>query len=354
MALAEGRRFGKPRALGRGRDVGGGDRPGRHRRGRVDRARRRAEGRGAAARRALRRGADARGLRRRAAGGGRGERRGGGDVARPPPRFRRARRRRSAPPTASARRCRSTPRRSSTRSSSRSTAAATSRWRGRPSRSPAAGRRGRSRSSTGHPTAASARCRSRPPAMPTTCGWRARRRAAPTCRGSATAGRRAACSGRRETAIAPVGGGFDAPASPEPKNARTLGARVAAVGDSLLTIYTDAQGPAARGRTHDRRRLPHAHRADPVGRAESELDGSLATWSQPRIRMARRLPGGRWARVEAATRRAREKRGFDAVRATAAEGRRVHRRVAGHTRPRARRRADALGPRRRAPRGPPR
>ena len=49
--------------------------------------------------------------------------------------------------------------------------------------------------------------------------------------------------GPTQTAIAPAGGGFDAPASPEPKNARTLGARVAAVGDSLLTLYTMRKGP---------------------------------------------------------------------------------------------------------------
>jgi hypothetical protein len=51
---------------------------------------------------------------------------------------------------------------------------------------------------------------------------------------------------------------------------------------------------------------------------EPELDGSLATWSQPRIQMARRLPGGRWARVK-------PPRGVPArpVRATAAEGPRV-------------------------------
>ena len=52
--------------------------------------------------------------------------------------------------------------------------------------------------------------------------------------------------GPTQTAIAPAGGGFDAPASPEPKNARTLGARVAAVGDSLLTLYTMRKGRCGR------------------------------------------------------------------------------------------------------------
>ena len=85
----------------------------------------------------------------------------------------------------------------------------------------------------------------------------------------------------------------------------------------------DAQGAAAGGRAHDRRRLPHAHGADPVGRPNPELDGSLATWSQPRIQMARRLPGGRWARVKPPRGVPAQKRGFDAVHATAAEGRRV-------------------------------
>jgi hypothetical protein len=123
--------------------------------------------------------------------------------------------------------------------------------------------------------------------------------------------------GPTQTAIAPAGGGFDAPVSPEPKNARTLGAQVAAVGDSLLTIYGTRRGP-----------LRAAMRATGAGfgattvltrsAEEPELDGSLATWSQPRIRMARRLPGGRWSRLMAP-------RGVPAlpVRATAAEGRRV-------------------------------
>ena len=56
---------------------------------------------------------------------------------------------------------------------------------------------------------------------------------------------------------------------------------------------------------------------------DPELDGSLATWSQPRIQMARRLPGGRWARVKPPRGVPAQKRGFDAVHATAAEGRRV-------------------------------
>ena len=124
--------------------------------------------------------------------------------------------------------------------------------------------------------------------------------------------------GPTRTAIAPAGGSFDAPASPEPKNARTLGARVTAVGDALLTIYTMRGGPlrAAMRTTGAGFRtisvLTQSAAADP------ELDGSLATWSQPRIQMARRLPGGRWARVK-------PPRGVPPrpVRATAAEGRRV-------------------------------
>jgi hypothetical protein len=124
--------------------------------------------------------------------------------------------------------------------------------------------------------------------------------------------------GPTQTAIAPAGGGFDTPASPEPKNVRTLGARVAAVGDSLLTIYTMRKGPlrAAMRTTGAGFRtisvLTRSAAQDP------ELDGSLATWSQPRTRMARRLPGGRWSRL-------RPPRGVPSlpVRATAAEDRRV-------------------------------
>ena len=125
--------------------------------------------------------------------------------------------------------------------------------------------------------------------------------------------------GPTQTAIAPAGGAFDAPASPEPKNARTLGARVAAVGDALLTIYTMRRGPlraAVRTTGAGFRTLAVLTQS---AAADPELDGSLATWSQPRIQMARRLPGGRWARVK-------PPRGVPArgrVRATAAEGRRV-------------------------------
>jgi hypothetical protein len=124
--------------------------------------------------------------------------------------------------------------------------------------------------------------------------------------------------GPTQTAIAPAGGGFDAPTSPEPKNTRTLGARVAAAGDSLLTIYTMRKGPlraavrptGAGFRTISVLTQSAAH--DP------ELDGSLATWSQPRIRMARLLPSGRWSRVS-------PPRGVLAQpkHVTAAEGRRV-------------------------------
>ena len=124
--------------------------------------------------------------------------------------------------------------------------------------------------------------------------------------------------GPTRTAIAPAGGGFDAPASPEPENTRTLGAEVAAVGDSLLTIYTMRKGPlraAMRTTGAGFRTLTVLTQS---AAQEPELDGSLATWSQPRIQMARRLPGGRWARVK-------PPRGVPArpVRATAAEGPRV-------------------------------
>jgi hypothetical protein len=129
--------------------------------------------------------------------------------------------------------------------------------------------------------------------------------------------------GPTQTAIAPAGGGFDAPASPEPKNARTLGARVAAVGDSLLTLYTMRKGPlraAMRTTGTGFRTLTVLTQS---AAQEPELDGSLATWSQPRIHMARRLPGGRWARVKPPRGVPAQRRGFDAVHATAAEGRRV-------------------------------
>lgn len=129
--------------------------------------------------------------------------------------------------------------------------------------------------------------------------------------------------GPTQTAIAPAGGGFDAPASPEPKNARTLGARVAAVGDSLLTLYTMRKGPlraAVRTTGAGFRTLTVLTQS---AAQNPELDGSLATWSQPRIQMARRLPGGRWARVKPPRGVPAQKRGFDAVHATAAEGPRV-------------------------------
>jgi len=124
--------------------------------------------------------------------------------------------------------------------------------------------------------------------------------------------------GPTQTAIAPARGDFDAPASPEPKNKRTLGARVAALGDSLLTIYTMRKGPlrAAVRTTGAGFRtiavLTQSAAADP------ELDGSLATWSQPRIRMARLRPDGRWARVKPP-----RDVPARALRATAAEGPRV-------------------------------
>jgi hypothetical protein len=129
--------------------------------------------------------------------------------------------------------------------------------------------------------------------------------------------------GPTQTAIAPAGGGFDAPASPEPKNARTLGAQVTAVGDSLLTIYTMRKGPlraAVRTTGAGFRTLTVLTQS---AAQNPELDGSLATWSQPRIQLARRLPGGRWTRVKPPRGVPAQKRGSDAVHATAAEGRRV-------------------------------
>ena len=329
-----------------------GDRPGRHRRGGVDRARRRAEGRGAAARRALRRRADARGLRRPAAGGGRGERRGGGDVARTPPRLRRAK-----------------------------AAFGTADGFGAPVPLDTA--------SFAYPVelafdgsgdlAMAWSAQSVPGSGPTwtvkvihrapdgslgavqepASGYAYDVRLARSAAGGTylswigNSGPESGMLGPTQTAIAPAGGGFDAPASPEPKNARTLGARVAAVGDSLLTIYTDAQGAAAGGRAHDRRRLPHAHRADPVGRRR--IPSSTARSRPGRSRGSRwrgGCPGGRWARVkpprgvpraEARVRRGARDRGRGPAR---------DRRVAGHTRPRARRRRRTLRPPRRAPRGP--
>ena len=205
----------------------------------------------------------------------------------------------------------------------------------------------------GSPTAASARCRSRAPATPTTCGWRARRRAARYLSWIGNSGPESGKLGPTQTAIAPAGGGFDAPASPEPKNAPH--ARRAGGGGGRRAA--DASTRCARARCGRRCARPAPASAPLTVLTQSaaqdpELDGSLATWSQPRIQMARRLTGGRWARVKPPRGMPAQKRGFDAVHATAAEGRRVHRRVAGHARPRARRRAHASRPRACAPRGP--
>jgi hypothetical protein len=126
--------------------------------------------------------------------------------------------------------------------------------------------------------------------------------------------------GPAQSAVAPVAGGFDGPESPA-KSAR--GAWVAAVGDSLLAVYATRKGSLrAAART-----IGAGFGATTVltasGAQEPELDGSLATWSQPRIRMARRLPGGRWARVTPPRGVPLQRRGFDPVHATAADGRRV-------------------------------
>ena len=98
----------------------------------------------------------------------------------------------------------------------------------------------------------------------------------------------------------PAGGAFDGPASPEPDNRRTLGARVTAVGDALLLVYTMRRGPL-------RATVRHAGGAFGAatvltsGRAEDPQvaalgDGAIVGWSQPRLRMAR-LTAGDWRKV---------------------------------------------------------
>ena len=122
------------------------------------------------------------------------------------------------------------------------------------------------------------------------------------------------------TAIARPGGGYDAPISPDPDNARTLGARLAAVGGSLVLLYTMRKGPLrAVTREIDGGFGPSTVLTSAAAQ-NPELDGSLATWSQPRIRMARLLPDGSWARVTPPRGVPAQKRGFDPVHATAAEG----------------------------------
>ena len=101
-----------------------------------------------------------------------------------------------------------------------------------------------------------------------------------------------------QTAIAPAGGGFDAPASPEPKNDAHAGAQVAAVGDTLLMFYAMLRGSLRAAVRTTGADFGTRTVLTKAGASEPELDGSLATWSQPRIRMARRLPGGRWERVK--------------------------------------------------------
>jgi hypothetical protein len=129
--------------------------------------------------------------------------------------------------------------------------------------------------------------------------------------------------GATQTAMAPAGGGFDGPLSPAPKNQRTLGARVAAVGNSLLVIFTMRKGPLRAALRAGGGGFDAGAALSSAAAQEPELDGSLATWSQPRIRMARLLPSGRWSRVRPPHGVPAQRRGFDPVHATAAEGRHV-------------------------------
>jgi hypothetical protein len=124
--------------------------------------------------------------------------------------------------------------------------------------------------------------------------------------------------GPTETAIAPAGGPFDGPVSPEPGNSRTLGARVAAVGESLVAIYTTRHGPLRATVRRPGAGFGPAAVLSAAAAQEPELDGGLASWSQPRTRMARLLPDGSWARLAPPG-------GIpsDPLRATAAAGLRV-------------------------------
>lgn len=127
--------------------------------------------------------------------------------------------------------------------------------------------------------------------------------------------------GPAQTAIAPVGGTFDGPVSPAPKRAR--GAWVVAVGDSLVTLYATRERSLRAAERTLGGRFGASAVVTSAAAQNLELDGALATWSQPRIRMARRLPGGRWARIKPPRGILAQRRDFDAVHQTAAEGRRV-------------------------------
>jgi hypothetical protein len=102
------------------------------------------------------------------------------------------------------------------------------------------------------------------------------------------------------TAIAPAGGAFDGPLSPEPGNRRTLGARIAAVGESLLTVYTTRRGPlkATVRRAGGAFGEVTALDSGPVRQLEVAPlgDGAIVAWAQPRARMLRYTAGG-WRRV---------------------------------------------------------
>jgi hypothetical protein len=101
-------------------------------------------------------------------------------------------------------------------------------------------------------------------------------------------------------AIAPAGGAFDRPVSPEPDNARTLGARIAAVGESLLTVYTMRRGPLRA----TVRQVDGAFGAASLlaeGRADDPevaplADGAIVAWSAPRTRLSR-FTSGDWRTV---------------------------------------------------------
>lgn len=129
--------------------------------------------------------------------------------------------------------------------------------------------------------------------------------------------------GPLQTAIAPVGGGFDAPASPEPQATRTTGTQLVAVGDTLLTLYATRRGSLRAAVRTIGAGFGKRTALTKAGASEPELDGLLATWSQPRIRMARRLPGGRWKRLAPPRGVPVQRHDSDAVHATAADGRRV-------------------------------
>jgi hypothetical protein len=106
--------------------------------------------------------------------------------------------------------------------------------------------------------------------------------------------------GPTESALAPAGGAFDGPVSPDPGNRRTLGARVAAVGESLLVVSTMRRGPLrvtvrqAGGAFGASTLLSTARAHDPE--VAPLADGVIVAWSQPRTHMAR-FTAGDWRTV---------------------------------------------------------